>query len=288
MFHSPQSVYARDAKDPLVPVPLPPPVRATEGIAALPDTNLGYWDTGGNGTPIVLSHPASGSALIWGYQQPVFATAGYRVIAYSRRNFYNSDLAPQDNPGSQVEDLNNFVDYLGLKKFHLVGCAAGGGVAADYAFSHPERLLSIVVCSNAFGVRSGDIADAGKRIRPHEQWELLPRWFRELGPSYRAANPEGVKKWIENNELSETGKGSRQKRTNTITPESLENVELPTLLMTGDSDTSTPPSILRMSANLIPNCRMSIVAECGHSIYWEHPDIFNDTILDFISRQAQG
>ena len=288
MFHGPQSVYARDAKDPLVPVPLPTSVRATEGIAALPDTNLGYWDTGGNGTPIVLSHPASGSALIWGYQQPVFAKAGYRVIAYSRRNFYNSDLAPQDNPGSQVEDLNNFVDYLGLKKFHLVGCAAGGGVAADYAFSHPERLLSIVVCSNAFGVRSGDIADAGKRIRPHEQWEHLPRWFRELGPSYRAANSEGVKKWIENNERSETGKGSRQKRTNTITPESLESVELPTLLMTGDSDTSTPPSILRMSANLIPDCRISIVAECGHSIYWEHPDIFNDTILDFISRQAQG
>ena len=288
MIRSPHSVYAHDAPDPFVPVPLPTPVPATEGIAALPDTNLGYWDTGGDGTPIVLCHPASGSALVWGYQQPVLAKAGYRVIAYSRRNYHNSDPAPQDNPGTQVEDLNNFVDYLGLKKFHLVGCAAGGTVAADYSFSYSERLLSIVVCSNTFGVASGDIADAAKLIRPHEQWEHLPRGFRELGASYRAANPEGTKKWVENSERSETGKGSRQKRANTITTESLKNVELPVLLMTGDADMSTPPSILRMSAALIPESRIRIVAECGHSIYWERPDIFNSTILDFISGQARG
>jgi len=281
------SFLAGESEDPLVPLELPAPVPAEEGFASLSDTNLGYWDTGGNGPPIILAHPGSGSALVWGYQQPVFAKAGYRVIAYTRRNFYNSDPAPLENPGSQVEDLNNFVDYLDLKKFHLVGCAAGGGVAADYSFSHPERLLSIVVCSNAFGVRSGDIAAAGKRIRPQDQWQHLPRSFRELGPSYRAANPEGVKKWIENNERSELGEGGRQETTNVITPESLEELELPVLLMTGDSDTSTPPSILRMVAGRISNCQISIVAECGHSIYWERPDIFNNTILEFIFRQAQ-
>lgn len=288
MAQGPLSVSARDAGDPLVPIPLPAPVPAKDGMASLPGTNLGYWDTGGNGTPIVLSHPASMSALTWGYQQPVFAKAGYRVIAYSRRNFYNSDLATQDNPGSQVEDLNNFVDYLGLKRFHLVGCAGGAGVATDYSFSYPERLLSIVVCSNPFGVRSGEIGEARKRIRPDGQWEHLPRWFRELGPSYRAANPEGVKAWMEINELSETGKGAPQKMINTITTESLETIAFPTLLMTGDADTSTPPSILRMAARHIPNCEIGIVPECGHSVYWERPDVFNDTVLDFVSRQAQG
>lgn len=284
----PHSVFARDAEDPLVPVPLPSPVPAKEGIASLPGTNLGYWDTGGNGTPIVLCHPASGSALSWAYQQPPFADAGYRVIAYSRRNHYNSDPAGQDDPGTQVGDLNNLADYLGLEEFHLVGCAAGGTVAADYSFSHPERVLSIVVCSNGFGVHSGEIGEVARRIRPHEQWNHLPRWFRELGPSYRAANPNGVDKWIEINERSETGKGVRQKRANTITPESLEDVGKPVLLMTGDADMSTPPPVLRMCADRIPDCRVRIVAECGHSIYWEHPNVFNETILDFISRQAQS
>src|SRR5918999_6295286 len=91
--------------DPMVPVPVPEQIPANEGIAELPGTRLGYWDTGGDGNPVVFLHPASGSALIWLYQQPVFAHAGYRVIAYSRRNYYNSELAHEDNPGIASEDL---------------------------------------------------------------------------------------------------------------------------------------------------------------------------------------
>src|SRR6185312_7355232 len=115
--------------DPMVPLPIPEQVPAKEGMAALPGTNLGYWDTGGAGEPVVLLHPASGSALVWLYQQPVFAKAGYRVIAYSRRNYFNSDSAPENNPGSASDDLQKFVDFLKLEKFHLLGSAAGGSVA---------------------------------------------------------------------------------------------------------------------------------------------------------------
>ncbi len=157
-------------------------------------TRLGYWDTGGADEPIVLLHPASGSALIWLYQQPVFARAGYRVIAYSRRNYYNSDLAPADNPG-QHRRLQNLIEFLRLEKFHLVSSAAGGSVAADYALSHPERLLSLTVSSNNLAAAAGYIAEAAAKIRIKE-WDDLARWFRELGPSYRAANPAGVQKWI--------------------------------------------------------------------------------------------
>jgi pimeloyl-ACP methyl ester carboxylesterase len=120
--------------DPMIPVPIPQQLPAKEGMADIPGTRLGYWDTGGNGTPVVFLHPASGSALVWLYQQPVFAKAGYRVIAYSRRNHYNSELAPEDNPGTGSEDLHNMMEFLGVKKFHVVGSAAGGSVATDYAF----------------------------------------------------------------------------------------------------------------------------------------------------------
>src|SRR6185436_18777128 len=112
-----------DSADPMAPIPIPPQAPAKEGMAALPDTRLGYWDTGGSGQQIVLLHPASGSALVWLYQQPVFAAAGYRVIAYSRRNYYNSDLAPADNPGNASEDLENLIEFLRLEKFHLVSSA---------------------------------------------------------------------------------------------------------------------------------------------------------------------
>ena len=44
-------------------MPLPAPAPAKEALATLPDTRLWYWDTGGDGAPVVLVHPATGSAL---------------------------------------------------------------------------------------------------------------------------------------------------------------------------------------------------------------------------------
>ncbi len=273
--------------DPLVPVPIPAQVPAKEGMAELPDTRLGYWDTGGSGQPIVLMHPASGSALVWRYQQPVFARAGYRVIAYSRRNFYNSEPAPEENPGTASEDLHRFLEVLGVDRFHMVSSAAGGSVATDYAFSHPERLLSLTVSSNNLAARQGSIAEAAARMVDLRGWNDLPKWFRELGPSYRAANPEGAAIWNEISTKSETGRGARQGLMNVVTPEKLETLEVRTLLMTGDADLMTPPSIMRMIARRVPDNELVIVPECGHAIYWERPEVFNRTVLDFIGRKAQ-
>ena len=275
-----------ETTDPMIPVAIPKQVSAKEGMATLPDTTLGYWDTGGTGQPVMFLHPASGSALVWLYQQPVFANAGYRVIAYSRRNYYNSDSAPESNPGSASVDLQSFVEYLGLNEFHLIGSAAGGSVAADYALSHPERLLSLTVSSNNLAARNGYIAEAAETIKLKE-WDDLPRWFRELGPSYRAVNPEGVDKWIELNEKSETGRGARQNLVNVVTPEKLESLKVRTLLMTGGADMFTPPSIMRMIARHVPNNELVIVPECGHSPYWEQPEFFNRTVLEFIGRNSK-
>ncbi len=272
--------------DPMVPVPIPEQVPAKEGHAELPGTRLWYWDTGGSGAPVVFLHSASQSALIWLYQQPVFAKAGYRVIAYSRRNHYNSDLAAESNPGIGSEDLHNLIEFLKVDRFHVVGSAAGGSVAADYAFSHPERLLSVTVSNNNLAARNGYIADTAARIRPKEE-HTLPRWFWELGPSYRAANPEGTEKWSELNRRSLAGKGARQKQTNVVTPAKLETLQVPALLMTGSADLATPPSITRMIARHVPNNEVVIIPESGHSPYWEHPNFYNRAVLDFIGRHAK-
>jgi pimeloyl-ACP methyl ester carboxylesterase len=109
-------------------------------MAQVPGSQLWYWDTGGTGTPIVLLHPATGSGLIWGYQQPVLAKAGYRVIGYSRRGYINSAPFDRNNAGIGSEDLRALVDHLGLGRFHLVASAAGGSIASDFAFSYQPRL----------------------------------------------------------------------------------------------------------------------------------------------------
>ena len=266
------------------PIPIPAQVPVKDGQAQIPDTKLWYWDTGGSGVPIVLLHPATGSALIWGYQQPVFAKAGYRVIAYSRRGYYNSAPFDVKNPGIGSEDLRHLADALGLGRFHLVASAAGGSVASDFAFSYQERLLSLSISSNSFGVRDGEIAKAAAFIRP-KGWEQMPAEFRELGPSYRAANPAGVKAWMELEHKALLGPDFRQGLKNEITQARLKELKLPTLVISGAADMSTPPSISRMIAAELPNSRLALIPESGHSTYWEQPEILNQAVLDFIGGQ---
>jgi pimeloyl-ACP methyl ester carboxylesterase len=274
--------------NPMKPIPVPQQVPVKEGMATMPDGGrLFYRDTGGKGPVVLFSHPASQSALIWLYQMPVFVKAGYRVVAYSRRSYYGSDPVNADNPGFAADDMYNVTEYLGINKFHGVGCAAGGGVLAQFAVSYPEKLLSVTISSNSFSVSEGYIADIADRVRPHETWEELPRWFRELGPSYRAANEEGQKLWDELEEKSGGRTAGRQKAKNKITPQTLEGLKLPVLMMGGDCDMSTPSSLLRMSASHIKNCEVRIIYEAGHSPYWEQPEIFNSTILNFIKKHRK-
>jgi pimeloyl-ACP methyl ester carboxylesterase len=274
------------AVDPLSPQPVPAQVRAKEGIAELSGTRLFYWDTGGSGPAVVLLHPSTGSALMWLYQQPVFAKAGYRVIGYSRRGYYRSAPALVDSPGVAADDLHDLVAYLSVGKFHAVSSAAGGSIAADYALSHPDNLASLVITSNLAGVITGEIARISASLEPNGFGQMPPE-FRELGPSYRAANPEGVRQWLELEHRALVGELVRQRPGNAISAEKLNTIKIPTLLMTGDADLYTPPSLLRMVAAQIPDSEVVIVPETGHAIYWERPDIFNQVVLDFIGKHVK-
>jgi len=277
------SIEIAHSQGAMTPIPIPAQAPAQEGVAQLPDTKLWYWDTGGSGVPIVLLHSASGSGLIWSYQQPAFVKPGYRVIAYSRRGYINSAPFDRANPGIGSEDLRLLADHLGLQRFHLVASAAGGSVASDFAFSYQPRLLSLTISSNSLGVRDGEIAKAAEFIRP-KGWDEMPVEFRELGPTYRAANPAGVKAWMELEHKALIGRDYRQKLKNEIIQARLKELKLPTQLLAGVADLSTPPSISRLIAAELPNARVTVMPQAGHSSYWEQPDLFNRAVLDFVDQ----
>jgi pimeloyl-ACP methyl ester carboxylesterase len=132
-------------------------------------------------------------------------------------------------------------------------------------------------------VRSGTIWEAAQRARV-KQWNELPRWYREFSASYVVANPDGLKTWIGLQETATKASGIEQEASNLITAEKLAELKVPTLLLTGDADSSTPPSLMRMLARHIPDVELIIVPETGHSPYWERPDLFNDAVLDFLDR----
>lgn len=265
------------------PIPIPTQVPVAEGVAKLKEVGLWYWDTGGHGTPIILFHPFTGSGRVWPYQQPVFAKAGYRVIGYSRRGFQNSEAGPTDKPGIASEDLHQLLTVLGIDKFHAVASAGGAFVAADYAISHPERIQSLVLACSILGVQDGEFATLLNGLRV-PGYESLPAYFRELSPSYRAINPEGTEHWKELESASMPGDRIQQTYANKISLATLEQLKAPTLLICGDADLIAPPPIVRLFAKHIPNSELVVLPECGHSAYWEQPELFNQAVLSFLRR----
>jgi pimeloyl-ACP methyl ester carboxylesterase len=149
-------------------------------------------------------------------------------------------------------------DALGIRRFHVVASAAGGSIAADFALSYPDRLLSLTNSSNSFGLRAGAIAEAAASIRP-KIWNDIPPNVRELGPSYRALNPEGVKQWVALEHGALVAGEARQTLKNEMTEAKLEGLKMPVLLIAGAADLITPPSISRMMAAKIPNSALVIV-----------------------------
>jgi pimeloyl-ACP methyl ester carboxylesterase len=265
-------------------VPVPEQAPAGEGFAPVPGARLWYWDTGGDGEPVVLLHPGTGSALIWGYQQPVFAAAGYRVIAYSRRGHYNSDAASAEDPGTAAGDLHHLVEHLVVEKFHLVGSAAGGIVALDYALSYANRLLSLTLACTLAGVVEEDFQTMLGNVMP-ERYRGLPPELLELGPSYRAVNPEGVAEWLALEHRAVTGRRA-QNRLNEIRWENVEKLDVPTLLIVGEADLYSPPPVMRALAHRLPRTEVVTLPEIGHSAYWEAPAAFNDAVLRFLANHA--
>ena len=254
-----------------------------EGHAAFAGRRIWYRDTGGKGVPAVFLHAGTGSSLVWELQVPAFTAAGYRFISYDRLGHGRSVLEPGAQPGTAADDLEGLARHLQLERFHLVGTAAGGIVALDYALSFAQRLRSLVVANSIGGVEDQDYQGLQRRLRP-PQFAALPPQLRELGPSYRAANPQGEARWIELEHLSNATRLPAQATRNRLSFSLLETIRVPTLLLTGDADLYTPPPVLELFAARIRDSVSLVLHGVGHSAYWELPEVFNREVLDFLGK----
>jgi pimeloyl-ACP methyl ester carboxylesterase len=253
--------------------------------AELPGVKLWFTDSGGTGTPVVLLHANTGTSAVWTDQVTSFSQAGYRVIAFDRRGWGKStaDPATGPQPGSVAGDLDALVDYLKLEKFHLLGVAGGGFVALDYAAWHPEKLRSLVIGASTGSVSDKAIADFSARIEILEL-RKLPAVYREVGASYRGANPDGTKRWIEIDEHSRQKDAPNQPLRTPNTFAKIETIPTATLIIAADADLLAPPALMRIWAAHVKNHEWANVPDSGHAIAWEHPDVFNEKVLEFVKR----
>jgi pimeloyl-ACP methyl ester carboxylesterase len=231
-------------------------------------------------------HAFTGNADSWEHQIPAFTAAGYRCITYDRRGWGRSETDPAGpQPGYATDDLHGLVDHLGIDRFHFIGTAGGGYVTLDYALTHPERLRSAVVACSGGGLQADpEYTALGSKYGRTPEFGSLPAWFREIGPTYRVENPEGVERWIKNEENSRQQQGFEQHMRQEKTLKLLETMKVPTLMLAGDCDLLASPPRMRAMAARIPSCEFALVPEAGHSAYWEQPEIWNRIVLDFIKK----
>ncbi|WP_052401389.1 alpha/beta fold hydrolase [Muricoccus aerilatus] len=251
---------------------------------ALPGVRLFVRDTGGSGTPVILLHANTGTSASWAEQFEALSAAGYRVIAFDRRGWGRSLPDPGGpQPGSVAEDLAALVDHLRLPPFHLLGVAGGGFVALDYAAWRPETLRSLVVAAST-GSFSEPEMERMTRNLDVPGFRQLPESFIEIGPSFRATQPERTAAWLAAEENARQ-KGARPQPLRTPnTFAKVEAIRTPLLVISASADLLAPPTLMRGWVSHMRQAEWVAIADAGHSVPMEQPELFNRAVLDFLRR----
>ena len=64
----------------------------------------------------------------------------------------------------------------------------------------------------------------------------------------------------------------------------LKDIRVPTLILVGDEDRITPPSLSEELHRLIPGSELQLIAGAGHLSNAEQPQAFNSAIESFLSQ----
>ena len=111
------------------------------GFAEIHGTQL-YYETLGEGNPLVLIHGGYMDRRMWDDQFHAFAKH-YRVIRYDVRGFGKSELPPV--PYADRQDLFDLLNYLGVEKTYLLGLSLGGIIAIDFTLEHPTMVDALIL-----------------------------------------------------------------------------------------------------------------------------------------------
>ncbi|MDE9365229.1 alpha/beta hydrolase [Luteipulveratus sp. YIM 133132] len=263
---------------------------------------LHYQDTGGSGRPVVLIHgwPLSGEA--WKDNIPVLRDGGYRVIAYDRRGFGQSDK-PATGYGYDdlADDLANLMTELDLRDVTLVGFSMGGGEVVRYLARHgAERVHSVVLASavTPYLMKGGDNPDGP--LTKAEAAKMAASlttssdtFYDGFITDFFSAHGELVVSEDQRQEAIELCRqASKVAALQAMTAfgttdfrDDLAAVTVPALVIHGDADATVPfKGSGRRTHESLPGSELVLVEGGPHGINVSHQGAFHSALLDFLQR----
>lgn len=106
-----------------------------------------YYETYGDGQPLIFIHPPLMGHVVFRYQKEL--AAKYRIVLYDLRGNGRSGCR-SPHPGeseiaAHADDLNELATHLQLDKPVIVGYSNGGLLALDYALRYKNRIGALIL-----------------------------------------------------------------------------------------------------------------------------------------------
>ena len=250
----------------------------------LPDIRLNAHLSGPKDAPaLVFAHALGTDASIW--SGVVQELQGYRCLTYDQRGHGASDCPPPPYAmGALIRDLERLIDHFALKDVVVIGASLGGLVAQGLAVKRLDLVRAVVLSNTAARIGTPQMWQA--RIETIRCSGLAAyadsALHRILGPQFQTnphepylrdllirTNPDG---WI--------GCASAIAGTDFYT--STASLRLPTLAIAGANDGTTPPDLVRETAELIPGHRFALMRQAGHLPMVERPAEYAALLSDFL------
>lgn len=254
--------------------------------------------TEGEGEPIVLVHGWMSDSSMWGSdskgQTKLSGLPGFQIIALDCRGHGKSDKPHEvEKYGAEMAaDVVRLLDYLKIKKAHLVGYSMGTFIVGKVAATHPERVLSLVYGGQA-PLLTGE---SGSReidafAKAVDQGKGLGSYIIEISPAGRPKPTlEQANAYAEflygKKDVKAFAASGRSFGGLEVRSEDLAKCEAPRLFIYGDRDVKNTKdrvaSLLRASGG-----ELKVVAGADHMTTLVKPE-FGNAVVEFVRAHKAG
>lgn len=250
-------------------------------FARINGTDL-YYESHGEGLPLVLSHGIGSNHLHWWQQIPEFSRR-FRVIAFDHRGFGFSADTNGLGPRAFVDDLEALLAHLDIERAVLCGQSMGGLTAGGFASRHPQRVAALVLSCSGGGffpvAHSEAFRQAVAAVRTYEAFSRLSieqDGFPQRQPALRFLFES----------LAQLNHGFDMTRlpdlrTLVADVQPLAAAGVPALLIGGEDDNGANAALERIHAAL-PGSAFHVLPEVGHLLFFEAAAAYNRLVLDFL------